>query len=155
MCKFIGAHPAFAWREDLTVSVSEIDHEHEALFRTAGKLRDVIHGERVPASARALCAELAEAVKEHFSHEEQLMRSTRYPLVAWHRQQHAGPLAGLTKLRRCVARGDGAAAQEHLESLARSLTTHVRLSDRMLGAFLRHRPTVASVIRHGRHPPFR
>src|SRR5580704_6765568 len=107
----ISNHPAFSWRKDLTVSVTAIDEEHEALFRTAGKLRNLIRSERVPASARALGAELAKHVKEHFSHEEQLMRSTRYPLLEWHRQQHAAPLAGLTRLRRCMARGDGAAAQ--------------------------------------------
>jgi hemerythrin-like metal-binding protein len=73
----------------------------------------------------------------HFSREERLMRSMRYPSYAWHKGQHDTVRAKVARLQRCVERGDREAVLPALDFLTAWLQTHTAVSDRMMGAFVR------------------
>ena len=77
-------------------------------------------------------------IAAHFSHEERMMRSMRYPHYEWHKRQHIVARAATKRLDRQIRRGQAEAGPELLKFLESCLQHHIRLSDRMLGAFLRN-----------------
>ena len=81
--------------------------------------------------------DLIDHTVSHFSHEERLMRSMRYPAYAWHKGQHDTVRAKVADLQRRVQKGDREAVLPALDFLTAWLQTHTAVSDRMMGAFLR------------------
>jgi hemerythrin-like metal-binding protein len=81
---------------------------------------------------------LARHTTAHCAHEECLMRSSGYPLYEWHRRQHLAIRSQVDRLARSIRRRRQQLAVAHLNALGRSLANHIRLADRMLGAYLRN-----------------
>ena len=81
--------------------------------------------------------ELIAHTLEHFTLEERMMRSKRYPAYGWHKGQHDTVRARVAELRQSLERSDREAVAFALEYLTAWLQTHTAVSDRMLGAFLR------------------
>jgi hemerythrin len=74
----------------------------------------------------------------HFSHEEREMRAAGYSLYPWHHRQHHTARFKIRVLERRIRRGDRDAALELLDFLSGWLNDHIRLADRMFGAYLRN-----------------
>jgi hemerythrin len=66
------------------------------------------------------------------------MRAAGYSLYAWHHRQHHTARFSIRVLERRIRRGDRDAAIELLDFLYGWLNDHIRLADRMLGAYLRN-----------------
>ena len=78
------------WSADLSVGVDIIDEDHQAFFRLAGLLRDVIEG---PEGGNDYLIETAinvleEYVEGHFLREEMAMAAVNYPYLAEHLAAH-------------------------------------------------------------------
>ena len=127
----------FEWSHEFSVSVPEIDAEHQAMFQVADGLHRTLIAGTPPGQAQPFIRELAAHVTDHFSHEEHLMRASAYPLLAWHRRQHAVAHGKIMLLERRVRRGDRNAALLAMD-LSVCLKNHIRLADRMLCAYLRN-----------------
>ncbi len=128
----------FKWTRVHAAFVPEIDAEHRALFRLGDELQEAIvagaGAERLNAIVQALVA----SMDDHFSHEERLMRSSRYPIHAWHKRQHDGARRRVRKFAESLAQDGEGVALELAEYLATWLKNHVGLTDRMFGAYLRN-----------------
>jgi hemerythrin len=83
--------------------------------------------------------ELAVDSAEHFWHEERQMRAAGYLHYAWHKRQHHTVRFHMTALEARIRGGDRDAVGELLTFLHGWLNDHIRLTDRMLGAYLRNR----------------
>jgi len=127
----------FEWSEEYGVSVPEIDSDHQAMFRVADGLYRALVAETSASQAQPVFRELATHAGEHFSHEERLMRASGYPLYAWHKRQHAVVNGKMKLLERRILHDDRNAALLVLD-LSVWLKNHIRLADRMLGAYLRN-----------------
>lgn len=121
------------------VHVPEVDAEHQELFRLCDDLRRALMEEAAAGKLQWIVDELVLHAAEHFSHEERQMRVAGYEHYAWHQRQHHTARAKVMTLERRIRRGDREAAGELLEYLAGWLNNHIRLADRMLGAYLRNR----------------
>lgn len=128
----------FEWSESHAVHVPEVDDEHQQLFRLCADLQSAMMAGVPSQEVQSIVDQLAMHVAAHLSHEERQMRAAGYPLYAWHQRQHHTARSRLTALERRARRGDRDAALELLEFLSGWLNDHIRLADRMLGAYLRN-----------------
>jgi len=138
--------PAFKWNKGHAVYLPEIDAEHRNLFRIADELQKAAtsgeNADRILTLLRGLLA----AVEVHFNREERLMRSIKYPLLAWHKQQHDTVRKRGSGFLKRVEAGESDAALMMLEFLAVWLRDHTALTDRMMGAYIRNYERVQTSI---------
>jgi len=130
----------FAWDRGLETGFADIDDQHKGLFELANALQkaiDTASGDE-DAVANAVYG-LTDYCVEHFSDEEALMLSVRYPGLVPHRSLHE-QLTGETM--RITARyfNEESVVPDTLAPLITSwLTDHIRREDMALVAFIRAR----------------
>ena len=126
------------WSTSHAVFVPEIDDEHREIFEALSSVREVLdRGSSV--EIRNVAQRLVSCVVGHFAHEERLMRAARYGSIRWHKQQHDAARRRVGQFVSGIENGDAKAGVELVGYLTNWLHDHTRLSDRMLGAFLRNR----------------
>ncbi len=128
----------FAWSTENEVFIAQIDAEHRDIFQLAERLERAIETQAPPAEIRAHLHALAAHAEEHFSHEEWLMQSVRYPSYGWHRQQHDTARRRLKLFVPLVEEGNVEAIEAFLEFLAGWLADHTGVTDRMMASFVRN-----------------
>ena len=126
------------WTREHAVGVAGVDDEHKTLFRLCGDLRRAVESGAQLAALQSIVNDLAIHAAMHFTHEEREMRAAGYSLYAWHRRQHQAARAKVATLTRRVQRGDREAARELSETTSKWMHDHIRLADRMFGAYLRN-----------------
>jgi hemerythrin len=94
----------FAWKDEYTVGVAEIDTQHRELLTRMGQLAEAILGEE-PAAAKQALGFLADYALSHFKTEEALMRQNHYPFAEEHIRQHRTFADYFAKLRGEVESG--------------------------------------------------
>ena len=119
------------------VCVPAIDEDHQTIFRLADEVYQFMEQGALLSTVEPGLRDLIDHTVSHFSHEERLMRSMRYPAYAWHKGQHDTVRAKVADLQRRVQKGDREAVLPALDFLTAWLQTHTAVSDRMMGAFLR------------------
>jgi len=115
-----------------TVFISEIDAEHKALFRLIEELQ------MARRARHEILRSTVARLREHFAHEERLMRTSRYDALPWHKEQHDGARRRIQLFVKRIEHGDRGASGEMLEYLAAWLGSHVPVADRMMAAYLRN-----------------
>ena len=128
----------FVWSPDNEVFLAQIDAEHRGLFQIADGLEHALAAKAPPEETREHLRALAAHIEEHFSHEEWLMQSVRYPSLGWHRHQHDAARRRLKLFIPLIEQGNAEAADAFLEFLAGWLHDHTSLTDRMMAAFVRN-----------------
>lgn len=128
----------FKWTNAHAAYVPEIDAEHRNIYRIGDELQQAATSgsgqERIQAAATSLIA----ALEEHFTHEERLMRSSHYPILNWHKQQHDGARRRMRQYLAAVEREEAGAALMMAEYLSHWIKDHACLTDMMLAAYLRN-----------------
>lgn len=128
----------FEWDEQHAVHVPAVDDEHRQIFRLCDDLQRAMMAGAPTSGVLSIVDDLVIHTAQHFSHEEREMRAAGYSLYAWHRSQHQTARARARLLERRIRRGDRDAAIELLNFLSGWLSDHIRLADRMFGAYLRN-----------------
>ncbi len=126
------------WTASHAVSVPEVDDEHQEVFLLCGKLQRAAADRAPHSEIQGLLDEVVIHTAKHFAHEEREMRATGYSHYEWHKRQHQTARSRVQGLARRVRQGDSEAANELAAFLSGWLNDHVRLADRMLGAYLRN-----------------
>jgi hemerythrin len=127
----------FRWSEENDVFLAQIDAEHRDLFRIANGLQQAVAGKATDAVKEHLHALIAHA-EDHFSHEEWLMESVKYPSYGWHKQQHNTARRRLKLLAPLIESGESEAAELLLDFLEGWLRDHTSVTDRMMAAYVRN-----------------
>ena len=126
------------WTTDDFVYVPQMDAEHQKLFEDAEHVRRAVvlgaSGRRVGFHLWRLSKSLA----AHLAGEERMMRSSRYPAQQWHERQHDAGRVKMARLLKAVHEQDELGGKDAYQDLARWLTDHIRLADRMFAAHLRN-----------------
>lgn len=76
------------WSEKYTLQVEVLDTDHRTVIEMINHLRDSYQEKSAPTELADAFARLGQTVQEHFEREEQLMKRSRYPYRAAHREQH-------------------------------------------------------------------
>lgn len=127
----------FRWSEENDVFLAQIDAEHRDLFRIANGLQQAVAGKATDGVREHLHALIAHA-EDHFSHEEWLMESVKYPSYGWHKQQHNTARRRLKLLAPLIESGESEAAELLLDFLEGWLRDHTSVTDRMMAAYVRN-----------------
>jgi hemerythrin-like metal-binding protein len=126
------------WSTSHAVFVTEIDDEHKEIFEELSNFQAALSENGASAETGTVCLRLATRIKDHFAHEERLMRAARYGSLQWHKRKHDSALQCVGEYMSRLDQGDREAGAELVEYLTSWLKEHTRLADRMLGAFLRN-----------------
>ena len=128
----------FEWNGAHAVHVPEVDDEHRQIFRLCDDLQRAMMAGAATTEMQSIVEDLVIHTAQHLSHEEREMRAAGYPLYTWHWRQHHTARSRIKTLERRIRRGDRDAAIDLLDFLSAWLTDHIRLADRMMGAYLRN-----------------
>jgi hemerythrin-like metal-binding protein len=126
------------WTASHVVWLGEIDDEHREIIELAGELQAVLPDPDSSPAVRRATQRLYTSIKEHFAHEERLMRAARYGSLRWHRNQHNFARKRVRQFIVEVNAGDRDAGIELIDYLKSWLNDHTRIADRMMAAFLRN-----------------
>lgn len=125
----------FAWSDDLSVGIQEIDEQHKVLVGLLNDLHSAISGHRGSAECRGILDRLAEYTRVHFSVEESLMRILGYPDHENHRHEHEALIGQVVDLQQKLDAGQTAISFELLHFLKAWLTKHILGSDKLYGGY--------------------
>jgi len=128
----------FTWTPENEVFLTQIDAEHRDLFRIADGLQQAIASKAPLSEVKQHLNGLMAHSEDHFSHEEWLMQSVKYPSYAWHKQQHDTARRRLKLFVPLIESGDSEAAELFFEFLEGWLQDHTSLTDRMMAAHVRN-----------------
>jgi hemerythrin-like metal-binding protein len=90
------------WDEKYRIGNKAIDEEHRELFSIANRFLQATGIEET----RAAALELRLYTKDHFRHEEVLMREVSYPLTATHLRLHADLISKLDVIEAKIQNGE-------------------------------------------------
>ena len=76
------------WREEFSVGIEEVDHEHRELIELIRTLQQDLHAGADTDRIIDVLGEIYNQIAAHFALEEKMMRKTRYPALADHKQDH-------------------------------------------------------------------
>ena len=119
------------WTDDLSVGVDVIDEDHQAFFRLADLLRDIIGS---PDESQDMLVEtsiniLEEYVKGHFLREETAMAAAGYPLLAEHVAAHEAFATRAHQIAQAYRGGDKDVAATINDLVRRWIVGHIRTMD--------------------------
>ena len=80
--------PLMTWSSKFSVGVIALDSQHTLLFGILNELHDAMMKGQAQSVASPLLTNLLSGASNHFSTEERLMESTKYPGLAEQRAEH-------------------------------------------------------------------
>jgi len=123
---------ALVWNDSYKIHDPEIDAQHQELFVRANLFLAATDKAGLTAAAMSLF----KYTREHFAHEEQLMKRIDYPALAAHVKQHNDLITKLYDVAQRIA--DNTLDQEALETfLSDWLLNHIGSSDSKLAKFVK------------------
>jgi hemerythrin-like metal-binding protein len=130
--------PQVRLNEEPSIHLPELDAEHRSISRLAEELKNATAKHATQAQINAALRALLAEVEDHFTHEERMMRTARYGLIAWHKSQHDGLRRRTGDFAARIRAGDKSAAKELFQYVKRWMRDHVAVADNMLGAAIRN-----------------
>lgn len=76
------------WREEFSVGVAEVDHEHRELVTMINALHDAMDAGASRDDIINALGEIYAQISAHFALEEKFMRESRYMAYAEHKEDH-------------------------------------------------------------------
>lgn len=126
----------FPWSADFSVSIEELDAQHQELVSLLNELHTAIHEHHGSEASRAVLDRLAEYTRTHFAVGESLMRISGYPEFEPHKQTHEELIGQVAALQDKLDSGQSAITFELLHFLKLWLTHHIKESDKRFGGYL-------------------
>ncbi len=122
----------FIWRDSYRIGNASIDSEHQQLFKLADEFFEA--DDKLKKTECAM--RLFRYTRQHFDHEEQLMRDIAYPDIAAHVQQHTYLIGKLNEVAEKIAE-DTLAPSDLKAFLTAWLVGHIVTFDTRLSAYVR------------------
>lgn len=122
----------FIWRDSYSIGNASIDAEHKQLF----KLADAFFNADDHLKKTDCAIRLFKYTREHFEHEEQLMRDMGYPEFLAHAQQHTQLISRLNEVAEKIA-NDTLSSAELKTFLTAWLVGHIVTFDTRLSVYAR------------------
>lgn len=120
------------WKDEFSVGVAEVDHEHRELIGLINSLHDVIQTNADADQVLETLGEIYAQISAHFALEEKMMRASRYPAYGDHKEDHEVLLDELRDIMDEVE-DDGSYDERRLaDDLQRWFSLHFRTHDAKL-----------------------
>lgn len=127
------------WKSSLETGDTLVDSEHQEIFSLVNELHDAIVQRRERVAQDEILDSIIARAREHFVHEEALMRSVRYRGLLEQRKLHKAFLAETKRLSAEYECGETLLPITLAMFLHEWLVTHMRIEDRKIGEFIRER----------------
>jgi hemerythrin len=127
----------FAWNEEYSVGIEEVDEHHKMMFALINRLHHAILNHEGSAVCSEILDELMDYTRIHFSLEQTLMRVGGYPEYEAHCDLHKALVDEVEVLQQKVASGQVAISFELLQFLRKWLTRHILGEDMRYGVFFK------------------
>lgn len=125
------------WDEQrYSVQVAELDTHHRTLIGYINELNEAMKEGKGREKSPELVKQLVDYTRYHFSREEELLQTTRYPDLAVHQKEHQAFIAKVTDMVRDLQQGKTAIAVTLLNFLHDWLLKHITGTDRKYSAHL-------------------
>jgi len=126
----------YEWTERYSVSIPEIDEQHQQLFALMNQAADAVENLNCAKAVTVLLPKLVDYTDYHFKTEEQKMSDHAYPAADIHRAQHDAFRERLNEMATRAAgadEGERAALMLELTNLVHNwLVNHIGTVDREL-----------------------
>lgn len=129
--------PLFIWKPSYEIGVADLDMQHRRLVGMINELFDAMKEGHSRAAVDHILDGLTEYVQLHFSTEERLMQQHHYPHFETHGREHLELTEHVLELNDRRRRGERIATPELLDFLKGWMETHISVSDRAFGDFLK------------------
>ena len=128
---------AFKWCEDLSVGIDEIDQDHRQLITCLDNLFTACSAGQGPVVLKDILARLMQYTREHFSHEEDVMRRVDYPDFDEHREMHIELVSALDDIiEEFTISNNHELSNKTLQFLEDWLTHHILIEDKKIGKYI-------------------
>lgn len=132
-----GRMALMTWSGKHSVGVNALDSQHKTLMRVLNELHAASMQGKVREIAVPLLRLAVSLANEHFSDEERLMETTRYPGLASHRELHRELTGRLAEFVARHEKGDSAVYTQLLYFLRDWLINHMQTEDQQYAPWLR------------------
>ncbi len=126
----------FEWNQSYSVKVTQLDQQHQTLFRTISELQEALrvgHGKEVVGK---VLQKLIDYTKSHFSAEEAILEKNGYPELTAHKALHRALVKKVLEFQKEFESGSSFLAIEVMQFLQKWLTEHIQDTDQKYGQFL-------------------
>lgn len=120
------------WSNSYSVTVSQMDKEHQRLIDIINNLYAAMRSGRSKEAIGSILDELVEYTKTHFAHEEQLMQQANYSGYADQKKAHEALVSQLNEIL-VKYRSGTALGQEIMNFLKNWLINHIQGMDKQYG----------------------
>jgi hemerythrin len=124
------------WRDNFTIGIEEVDHEHHELIDLINDLHAELGGDRSGKRVEGFFGEILSSISAHFALEEKLMRARHYDGFPAHKADHERLLDDLRDLMDEHAGGAVLDEEAFAARLAEWFSAHFRTHDARLHKFL-------------------
>ena len=126
-----------AWSQNFSVGVRTIDSQHKGLFDMINELHAAMMEGKGQTLTGPLLKKLMRYTQEHFSAEEKMLETWKYPGLASHRTQHRDLTRDVDALIARYERGEGSVNIQLLKFLSDWLTGHIQGTDKGYAQWLK------------------
>ena len=117
------------WSDDLKIGIECLDTEHREIEQAINELQIAVDDQGHQSLIGPLLRKVAELTRTHFSDEESMMQSSRYPGMALHLIKHQHLLAQLESLMARFSRGGFQLNEYSIKFLHDWVETHIQKED--------------------------
>lgn len=124
------------WSNKYSVGVKVLDNQHAAFLRMLNELHGAMMKGQAQAVVGPLLRKLVNYAREHFSTEERLMETAKYPGLAKHREEHRELTGKIAEFVGRFDRGEDSLNIHLLNFLRDWLNNHILKEDHQYGPWL-------------------
>jgi hemerythrin-like metal-binding protein len=128
------------WKDDYSVGVPAVDHEHRELIGLVNQLHEALASERPEDEVAEIFGDLFRAISSHFALEERFMREHGYDQAAQHKADHERLLDELRDIMDDHRDGQDPSAGRLTASVDAWFTNHFKTHDARLHSRLGAHP---------------
>jgi hemerythrin len=125
-----------AWRDEFTIGLADVDHEHRELIAMIDALLDSIGPSTGAAQIVAALGEIHARIAAHFALEEREMRHLKYIAIGEHKSDHERLLDDILDIMADVESPQGYEPEALERRLVHWFTEHFRTHDARLHRWL-------------------
>lgn len=119
----------FAWKEEYSVAIPEIDAQHRQLVTILEDLHRAMRKAEGTTVLGSILDRLQQYAAEHFATEERLFKKYHYPEEQEHKREHESFLAKLSSFQKAHGRGEKLASSELMQFIENWFVDHMQATD--------------------------
>lgn len=128
-----------SWSNKYSVGVKEVDDQHATFIGILNELHAAMMRGQAQSIAGPLLNKLQSYAREHFSTEERLMETAKYPGLAKHRQQHVELTSKIAEYAACWEKNDNTVFLPLLHFLRDWISGHLLEEDKAFTSWEKER----------------